>query len=127
VAYAPNKIETAEWLSKMLGTTTIVKEDITQSGGRAAAVLQNVSKTYHQIARALMTPDEVMRLKSPAKGAAGGITAPGDMLVFAAGHAPIHGTQSLYFRDAVFATRAKLPAPEGDKGLSCRKAVPFTL
>jgi type IV secretion system protein VirD4 len=127
VAYAPNKIETAEWLSKMLGTTTIVKEDITQSGQRAAPVLQNVSKTYHQIARALMTPDEVMRLKSPAKGVDGGITTPGDMLVFAAGHAPIHGTQSLYFRDAVFAARAKLPAPEGDKGLSCRKAVPFTL
>jgi type IV secretion system protein VirD4 len=117
VAYAPNKVETAEWLSKMLGTTTIVKEDITQSGARHAAVLSNVSKTYHQIARPLLTPDEVMRLKSPAKSADGGITAPGDMLVFTAGHAPILGTQSLYFRDPTFAARAKLPAPAGDLGL----------
>ena len=30
-AYAPNKIETADWLSRMTGTATIVKEDITTS------------------------------------------------------------------------------------------------
>jgi type IV secretion system protein VirD4 len=118
VAYAPNKIETAEWLSKMAGTTTIVKEDITASGARHSAVLANVSKTYHQIARPLMTADEVMRLRAPVKDAAGGITEPGDMLIFAAGHAPILGTQSLYFRDPVFAARARLPAPAGDKGLA---------
>ena len=34
IAYAPNKIETAEWLSRMAGTATIVKEDVTTSGKR---------------------------------------------------------------------------------------------
>ena len=71
VAYAPNKIETAEWLSKMVGTTTIVKEDITASGARAAAVLPNISRTFHQIARPLMTPDEVMRFCCKLFGCAG--------------------------------------------------------
>jgi type IV secretion system protein VirD4 len=45
------------------------------------------------------------------------ITEPGDMLVFAAGHPPILGTQSLYFRDPVFRERAAIPAPAGDRAL----------
>ena len=111
VAFAPNKVETAEWLSKMVGTTTIVKEDITASGERYSAVLPNISKTFHQIGRPLMTPDEIMRLKSPVKDAEGRIVEPGDMLIFVSGHAPIQGTQSLYFRDPVFAERAKRDVP----------------
>jgi type IV secretion system protein VirD4 len=121
VAYAPNKIETAEWLSKMLGTTTIVKEDITASGARAAAVLPNISRTYHQIARPLMTPDEVMRLRSPVKDQRDIIIEPGDMLIFTAGHAPILGTQSLYFRDPTFLERAKLVPPRGTEALAKAK------
>jgi len=116
-AYAPNKIETADWLSKMTGTATIVKEDITTSGGRFSAVLSNVSRTFHQISRPLATPDEIMRLKSPAKNENDVITEPGDMLVFVAGHAPILGTQSLYFRDPVFNARATIPPPAGDQGI----------
>ena len=115
IAYAPNKIETAEWLSRMAGTATIVKEDITQSGGRFAAILKNVSKTYHQVGRPLATADEIMRLKAPVKDKGDIITEPGDMLVFVAGHAPIFGTQSLYFRDPVFLARANLPAPHGQQ------------
>jgi type IV secretion system protein VirD4 len=116
-AFAPNKIETAEWLSRMAGTATIVKEDITTSGGRFSAVLSNMSRSFHQVSRPLATPDEIMRLKSPKKDAGDGITEPGDMLVFAAGHPPILGTQSLYFRDPVFRERAAIPAPAGDKPL----------
>jgi type IV secretion system protein VirD4 len=117
VAFAPNRYETAKWLSDEVGTTTVVKEDITVSGSRHAAVLGHVSKTFHQVARPLITPDEVMRLKSPAKDEGGAITEPGDMLIFLAGHAPILGTQSLYFRDPTFTTRADMPTPAGDKGL----------
>jgi type IV secretion system protein VirD4 len=117
IAYAPNRIETADWLSRMTGTATIVKEDITTSGGRFAAVLANVSRTYHQVSRPLATPDEIMRLASPRKDAGDVITEPGDMLVFVAGHPPILGTQSLYFRDPVFAARASIPAPAGNAGI----------
>lgn len=115
VAYAPNKVETAEWLSKMTGTTTIVKEDISTSGSRFGAVLQSVTRSYHEVSRPLLTPDEVMRLKAPVKDEDGRITEPGDVLVFTAGHAPVYGTQSLYFLDPVFAGRAKIPAPPTDR------------
>lgn len=121
VAYAPNKIETAEWLSRMAGTTTIVKEDVTVSGKRHRAMLDQVSTTFHQIARPLMTPDEIMRLKGPRKDMGDAIIEPGDMLIFAAGHAPILGTQTLYFRDAELATRARLSPPEP------RRRPPFKL
>lgn len=114
VAYAPNKIETGEWMSKQLGTTTVVKEDISTSGARFGAVLQQVNRAYHEISRPLLQPDEVMRLRAPAKTRTGQITEPGDVLVFVAGHAPILGTQSLYFRDPVFAERARVPVPLSD-------------
>jgi len=114
VAYAPNKIETGEWLSKLAGTTTVVKEDISTSGARFGAVLQQVNRAFHEISRPLLQPDEVMRLKAPTKMRTGEITEPGDVLVFVAGHAPILGTQSLYFRDPVFAERSRVPVPQSD-------------
>jgi type IV secretion system protein VirD4 len=114
IAFAPNRVETAEWLSRMLGTATIVKEDVTTSGKRFGMVLGQVSKTYHQVSRALLTADEVMRLRGPQKAQNDLIVEPGDMLIFAAGHAPIFGTQSLYFLDPLFRERAKLPVPVTD-------------
>lgn len=115
VVYAPNKVETAEWISKTLGTTTIIKEDVSTSGQRFGAVLQQVSKSFHEVSRPLLTPDECMRLKSPTKNAAGTqIEEAGDILVFVAGHAPIYGTQSLYFQDPIFNDRSKMNAPPTD-------------
>ena len=110
-AFAPNKIETAELLSKMTGTTTIVKESASYSGDRLQPMLGNVSTSMQEIARPLLTPDEVMRLPAAKKGVKGNITEGGDMLVFVAGHAPIYGKQILYFLDPTFSERAKIQAP----------------
>lgn len=112
VAFAPNKIETAEWLSKMSGTTTIVKEDISTSGQRFGAVLQNVSRSFHELSRPLITPDEALRLKAPVKDGRDQITDAGDVLVFVAGHSPIYGTQSLFFLDPTFTKRAAIAPPK---------------
>jgi len=62
-------------------------------------------------------PGPEMRLKSPVKDGSDVIVEPGDMLVFVAGHAPIYGTQSLYFRDPVFSERAGVRRPKGNGGL----------
>ena len=35
IAYAPNKIETAEWIKQMLGTTTVVMDTYSESGKRS--------------------------------------------------------------------------------------------
>lgn len=111
VSFAPNKLRTAEWLSKMTGVTTIIKEDISTSGNRFGAVLGSVSKTLHELQRPLLTADEAMRLKAPEKDSGGKIVSAGDLLVFVAGNAPIYGTQSLYFRDPTFRERAKIKPP----------------
>jgi type IV secretion system protein VirD4 len=123
IVYAPNEWKTAEWVSQMTGNTTIVKEDVTESGTRFGA-MTNVSRTFHEVSRALMTPNEIMRLRKPGKDQSGRITAPGEMVVFVAGEAPIHGTQILYFMDPVFSGRAKVPPPVS--GSTKKPAVVFT-
>lgn len=115
MAYAPNKLETAEWMSKMTGNTTVVKEQVTTSGKRFGAVLDNVSRSYQEVKRPLMEPDEIMRLPGPKKEVVGDqekIVEAGEMLVFVAGHSVIRGRQILYFADPVFSKRSKIkPVP----------------
>jgi type IV secretion system protein VirD4 len=117
VAFAPNKIETAELLSKMSGTTTVVKRSTSTSGKRFGAVLGHVSQSFQEVQRPLLTLDECMRLPGIRKDADGQINEAGDMLIFVAGHAPIYGRQILYFQDPAFAQRAKVPAPQGSDRL----------
>jgi type IV secretion system protein VirD4 len=110
-AYPPNRIETAEHLSKLTGTTTIVKEQITSSGKKMSAVLGQVSKSYQEIQRPLITPDECQRMQGPEKDGEM-ITKAGDMIVYVAGYPAIYGKQALYFKDPIFQARSQVPAPE---------------
>ncbi|WP_326999648.1 type IV secretory system conjugative DNA transfer family protein [Comamonas testosteroni] len=111
IAYAPNNPETAELLSRMTGTMTVVKAAFNYSGNRLSPMLGQVSTNVEEIERPLMTPDECGRLPGPKKDAGGNITEAGDMLIFATGFPPIYGKQILYFNDPVFSARAKIPAP----------------
>jgi type IV secretion system protein VirD4 len=111
VAYAPNKIETAELLSKMTGTATVVKRSHSYSGSLYGSQ-SNISTSTQETQRPLLTADEVMRLPAAEKDAQGNVIEPGDMLVFTAGQAPIYGKQILYFMDPTFAARARIAAPE---------------
>lgn len=115
-AYAPNKHETAEYLSKMTGETTIVDEQISVSSSGGLLSNKNYSKSYQHTKRNLLTPDECMRLRGADKNAKGEITRAGDILIFVAGYPAIKGVQALYFQDPVFSYRASIPAPkESDK------------
>jgi type IV secretion system protein VirD4 len=107
-AFAPNRIETAEHLSKLTGQTTVIREQITTSGKRASMMHGHVTRTLQETQRALMTPDECMRLPGAVKDASGRITKPGDMIIYAAGYPAIYGVQPLYFQDETFAARAKV-------------------
>ena len=126
IIYAPNERETARWVSDMIGTTTIVKEDVTESGERLGS-LSHVSRSFHEVSRPLMTPDEIATLKKPRKERrADGkeiITEAGEMVVFVAGENPIKGTQVLYFLDPLFKQRAAIPAPP--TGSTVRRAGGF--
>lgn len=111
VAYAPNQIETAEWLSKMLGTTTITLENDNQTydagmfGGN-----KGYSTSINYQSRPLLTGDEVMRLRGPLKEGSN-IKEPGDLLVFVAGFAPVYGQQMLYFKMPQLLKRAQVMCP----------------
>ena len=114
VAYAPNKVETAKYLSDRLGVTTVIKEQesISYQGGTGIFAKKSVTKSQQEVQRAVLTPDEIMRLPGPVKDVDQNITEPGDMLVFAAGFPPVYGKQILYFLDKIFSERSKIDAPE---------------
>jgi type IV secretion system protein VirD4 len=111
IASAPNDLGTAELLSKMCGTMTVRHTVRNYSGSRLSALLPHTMTTEHDAQRSLLTPDEVMRLPGPRRNDAGEIVAPGNILVFVSGHAPIYGVQPLYFADPTFLQRAALPPP----------------
>ncbi len=110
IAYAPNKLETAKWISARLGQMTVITEEFSLSGKRHGS-LSSASRTYRASGRALLNDSEVMQLRGPTKDDDGSITAPGDLLVMVAGSPPIQGEQSLYFQDAIFSARAAIPPP----------------
>ncbi|MFO3582127.1 type IV secretory system conjugative DNA transfer family protein [Legionella pneumophila serogroup 1] len=111
-AYPPNRVETAEHLSKLTGQTTIVKEHITTSGKRFSTFLSQISRTIQEISRPLLTIDECLRMPGPKKDADGRIVEAGDMVIYAAGFPAIYGKQPLYFKDPIFIARASVEAPE---------------
>lgn len=109
-AFPPNRLETAEHISKFTGTTTVAKENITTSGKRTSALLGQVSRTIQEVQRPLLTPDECLRMPGPKKHGEL-IVEPGDMVVYVAGFPAIYGRQPLYFKDKIFTARAAVAAP----------------
>lgn len=109
-AFPPNRLETAEHLSKLTGQTTVIKEQITTSGQRMGMFLKQVSKTYQEVQRPLLTADECLRMPgSEKKGDL--IEKAGAMLVYVNNIAMIYGRQPLYFKDDIFMARAAIPEP----------------
>jgi type IV secretion system protein VirD4 len=108
VVYAPNRWETAQWISRLTGESTVSLDMISESGKRGG-MLNQVNHSITQIGRPLMTPDEVMRLPGPSKTGVK-ITAPGEVLIFAS-KLKIRGGMILYFQDPTFSERAAIPPP----------------
>jgi type IV secretion system protein VirD4 len=92
VAFAPNRIETARWISAMAGNTTVRHSHRTLSNGGA-------SISEPEIARPLITPDEVMRMSND------------NALIFTSGHPTIRARKLFYFKQPRFAARAAIPPP----------------
>lgn len=111
-AYPPNRLETAQHLSKLTGITTVVKEQITTSGKRAGVFMGQASRTIQEVQRPLLTDDECLRMPGPKKDAQGQITEAGDMVVYVAGFPAIYGVQPLFFQDPTFSARASVEEPK---------------
>ena len=109
IAFPPNRMETAEHLSRLTGQTSVAHEQVTTSGG--VGLFANRSRTKQWVQRPMLTPDECLRLPGPVKDSSGHIVKAGDMLVFSAGCPAIYGKQPLYFQDPIFQARAAVPPP----------------
>ena len=108
-AFPPNRVETAEHLSKLSGETTITKEQVTKGEKYSSR-----TTTTQEMQRSLLTVDECLRMPGPTKGFKDGqdvIEEAGDMIVYVAGFPAIYGKQPLYFQDTIFKVRAEVPAP----------------
>ena len=108
IAFAPNTIATAKELSEMVGTTTIIKREESWSSTPKFLHSPKGNISIREIPRALLTPDEVMRIRSMRK--VGKRLIAGDSLVFLVGEPVIYGRQILHFSDPVIGPRSRLGA-----------------
>jgi type IV secretion system protein VirD4 len=97
-AYNPLRTETAKYLSERCGKSTVIQDKRSSSGTLGKiALARNTSDQINEVARDLMTPDEVMTMQGPVKDSKGMIVKPGRMLLMIAGIPVVYGTQSLFF------------------------------
>lgn len=99
MAYAANRAETAKTISELMGQSTASKRQRSRSG-RGLLGAQSMSVSDQEFARALMTPDEVLRLPFE------------DALLFVGGVAPYRARKVMYYLDKRFVPRAGLLPPE---------------
>jgi len=92
VAFTPNRIETARLLSQMTGETTVRHAHRTVSSSGA-------SISEPEVARPLITPDEVMRL--------GG----NEALIFTSGRPAIRARKLRYYNERAFQQVTEIPPP----------------
>lgn len=112
LAFTPNRQETAELLSKMAGQTTVINEQISNSGKRFGMILEQSSRSYQAIQRPLMTPTEISNMPMAIKNDDDEIVEGGEMLIFVAGMPVIKGRQTPYFLDPTFDERSKIQPPK---------------
>ncbi|WP_428946808.1 type IV secretory system conjugative DNA transfer family protein [Acidithiobacillus ferrooxidans] len=99
IAYTPNRVDSAEELSKTVGNFTASHTQRQYSGNRLQVLLQHVNTNEQVIQRPLLTPEEFMRLPAT------------DEVVFVSGHAPIYCRKIIYYTDPVLNKRRAIPPP----------------
>ena len=110
IVYAPNDYPTAKWVSDLCGQTTAYAEHIMESG-RRIGIVRNFTRTFQEVPRPLLLPDEVLTLRKASRGDGGNITAPGEVLILLGGEKPIRADQVFYWQHDEFRRRAVIPAP----------------
>ena len=125
-AFPPNRLETADHLSRLTGQTTVIQDKLTVSRRRMSMWQAQESRTHHEVQRPLLTPDECLRMPGPKKDAQGQIMEAGDMVIYVAGFPAIYGRQPLFFHDPTFAARAAIPPPAVSDRL-CEPQVPHPI
>lgn len=99
VVLTPNKIETAESISKSTGEKTVMQHSRNFSGNRQSFALKNLSEGLSEGKRFLLTADEVRRLPKHKQ------------ILFVTGLCPILANRFRYYEHQGFLSRSKIPAP----------------
>lgn len=100
IAYAPNKIETAEKLARMSGKTTVTEDSASTSRDVVGLKSGSVSIGLNKTARDLITADEFLVLHDQ------------DMIVFVKGQPPIYGRKAFYYENPTLLARASIAPPK---------------
>lgn len=99
VAFAPNNLETAAHLSKLLGTETREKE----SAGGNGLLGRGARREKQTIGRPLLTPDECARLPRY------------NSIILRNGFPPVLGEKVPYYKIPELLERSRIPPPPSDK------------
>ena len=102
VMFRPETIETAEYISKTLGQTTVRYKTRSESGKKGSPFMGSVNESLHFGSRPLLTPREVMELPDD------------EALVLVGGGRPIRAKKIRYFDDGSFIPLLSTP-PRGIK------------
>ena len=97
VFYRPETLETAEYLSKAVGTTTIEYKTKGESGKKGSPFFSSASESLHFASRQLLTPREILDLPQD------------ESLLFVGGAKPIRAKKIIYFEDKSFTALLKAP------------------
>jgi type IV secretion system protein VirD4 len=100
MAYTPNDIKTAEYISKLLGTRTVVLESKSYNNGN---IFTRESTSMQEVKRDLLTPSEVTQIPANVE------------IVFIAGHPPIWGKKIKHWKEPIFKKRLQDPPKQSDK------------
>ncbi|MDD9943769.1 MAG: type IV secretory system conjugative DNA transfer family protein [Myxococcales bacterium] len=106
----PGRIETAEYISRLLGDTTQPHKQLSVSG---TGWFPKKNYSYQLVKRALLTPGEILSMPGAQHDRWGRVVRGGSLILKAKGCAPIRSPQQpLYFHDPVFSKRAAVPPPK---------------
>lgn len=106
IAFTPNKLETAQYLSNYLGNKTEYKINFSTSGKAGNITNDNYSSSINEIKRPLMTTEEILAMQGLEKQGSKVIDT-GNMLIFVNGIKPIFGKQAPYFMNGEMMKRIK--------------------
>lgn len=106
VLFRPETVETAEYISKTLGQTTVRYKTQSESGRKGSPFKGSVNESLHFGARPLLTPREVMELPDD------------EALVMVGGGKPIRAKKIRYFDDGSFIPLLHKPPMGAAAGIS---------
>jgi type IV secretion system protein VirD4 len=108
VMFRPETVETAEYISKTLGQTTVRYKTKSESGKKGSPFMGSVNESLHFGSRPLLTPREVMELPDD------------EALVMVGGGRPIRAKKIRYFDDGSFIPLLAKPPTGEQAGVSSK-------